>query len=142
MARDLNLVMLMGYVGQDPEVTYAGERGRANFSLAVKESWKNNAGEKQEKTMWVNCTVFVQSLVNLVGEYIRKGSRIQVSGKLDIRDVEDSSGNKKRYAGVLVNDIYFLNSKNGDGQSDSKPAPKQAQKTQADYEGGDDDIPF
>lgn len=84
-SRGINKVILVGNLGQDPEVRYtANGKAVANLSLATSESWKDQSGQIQEKTEWHRVVLFGK-LAEIAGEYLRKGSQIYVEGKLQTR---------------------------------------------------------
>ncbi|WP_185267424.1 single-stranded DNA-binding protein [Halopseudomonas xiamenensis] len=167
MARGVNKVILIGNVGGDPEVRYLPNGNAvANVTLATSDSWKDKqTGQQQERTEW-HRVVFFGRLAEIVGEYVRKGSKLYVEGRLQTREWEKDG--VKRYTTEIVVDIngqmQLLDSR-GQGGGDnmaprqqSRPAPQQqqyaqqpaqqqpAQQPQAqqmpDYDSFDDDIPF
>lgn len=168
MARGVNKVILIGNVGGDPEVRYMPNGNAvANITLATTDSWKDKqTGQQQERTEW-HRVVFFGRLAEIVGEYVRKGSKLYVEGRLQTREWEKDG--VKRYTTEIVVDIggqmQLLDSRGqggGEGMApqrsqQSRPAPQQqaqpaqqqqqpAQQPQAqqmpDYDSFDDDIPF
>jgi len=103
MAGSLNRVSLIGNVGKDPEVRTFQNGGKVvNFSLATAETWKDkNTGEKKEKTDWHTIAVFQEGLTNVAEQYIRKGSKVMVEGKLQTRKWQDQQG-QDRYSTEVV----------------------------------------
>src|SRR5690625_5337381 len=93
MARGINKVILIGNLGQDPEINYMPSGDAvANISVATSESWKDKeTGQPQERTEW-HRVVFFKRLAEVVGEYLKKGSKIYVEGKLRTRKWQDQSG--------------------------------------------------
>jgi single-strand DNA-binding protein len=88
MARSLNDVTLLGNVGADPEVkATAGGKKRATISLATSQQWKNQAGEKQEKTQWHRCIAW-GNVADIVGQYVKKGDKLLVKGSIEYRSYE------------------------------------------------------
>jgi single-strand DNA-binding protein len=154
MARGVNKVTLMGYLGQDPEVRYsAGGDAIASMSLATSESWKDkNTGQRQERTEWHRCVAF-KRLAEIVGEYAQKGALVYCEGKLVTRKWVDSGG-IDRYTTEVVLDVFQI--VDGGRKSDEKPAqkadarhnPNGTQKSYSapppppSYDSFDDDIPF
>lgn len=121
----VNKCIIIGRVGKDPEVRYA-QNGTAfaNLSLATSESWKDkNTGEQKEQTEWHN-VVFMGKLAEIVGEYVKKGSKIYVEGKLRTRKWQDQNG-KDRYTteiAVGVDGVMQMLDSRHDGQpAQSKP---------------------
>ncbi len=152
MARGVNKVILIGNLGKDPEVRYTpGGDAVANITLATSESWKDkNTGEQKEKTEW-HRVVFFGKLAEIVGQYLKKGSKIYVEGKLQTRKWQDKNGQDRYTTEVVVQgyggDMQMLDSR-GAGGGDFAPAQtgggapaSQPQPAMVD-EGFDDDIPF
>lgn len=165
MARGVNKVILIGNVGGDPEVRYLPNGNAvANVTLATSDSWKDKqTGQQQERTEW-HRVVFFGRLAEIVGEYVRKGSKLYIEGRLQTREWEKDG--VKRYTTEIVVDIggqmQLLDSRGqggGEGMApraqQSRPAPQrqaapqqqqQPAQPQAqqmpDYDSFDDDIPF
>lgn len=98
----LNQCQFIGRLGSDPEVRrLAGGEPVVNFRLAVSEKWRNKSGEKQERTEWVPVVIFNENLAKVAESYLRKGSRVFVSGKLQTREWQDKDG-QKRYSTEIV----------------------------------------
>ena len=94
MAGSVNKVILVGNVGQDPEVRQFQNGGQvASFSLATSETWKDkNTGERREKTEWHRIAVFSEGLVRVVQNYVKKGSKLYIEGQLETRKWQDKEG--------------------------------------------------
>ncbi|MCA8901044.1 MAG: single-stranded DNA-binding protein, partial [Hyphomonas sp.] len=94
MAGSVNKVILVGNVGQDPEVRQFQNGGQvASFSLATSETWKDrNTGERKEKTEWHRISVFSEGLVRVVQNYVKKGSKLYIEGQLETRKWQDKDG--------------------------------------------------
>ena len=103
MAGSLNKVMLIGNLGADPEIRSFQNGGRvANLRIATSETWKDrNTGERQERTEWHTVAIFSEGLVNVVENYLKKGSKVYVEGKLQTRKWQDQQGND-RYSTEVV----------------------------------------
>jgi single-strand DNA-binding protein len=103
MAGSLNKVMLIGNLGQDPEVRSFQNGGKVcNLRIATSEQWKDkNTGERQEKTEWHSVAIFSEGLINVCERYLRKGSKVYVEGQLSTRKWQDQSGND-RYSTEVV----------------------------------------
>ena len=157
MARGVNKVILVGNLGNDPDMRYtAGGAAVANISIATAESWKDkNTGEQQERTEW-HRVVFFGRLAEIVGEYLRKGSQVYVEGRLQTRKWQDKEGQDKYTTEIVANEMQMLGGKSGGSanydsapqsqpqpQQNSAPAP-QAQTAPASSAADDfdDDIPF
>ena len=105
MAGSVNKVILVGNVGNDPEIRTFGNGGKvANLSLATSESWRDKqSGEKREKTEWHRVAVFGEGLVGVIERYVKKGSKLYIEGKLQTRKWQDRDGNN-RYSTEVVAD--------------------------------------
>lgn len=103
MAGSLNKVMLIGNLGADPEIRSFQNGGKvANLRLATSETWKDrNTGERQERTEWHTVAIFSEGLVNVVENYLKKGSKVYVEGQLQTRKWQDQQGND-RYSTEVV----------------------------------------
>ena len=103
MAGSLNKVMLIGNLGADPEIRSFQNGGRvANLRIATSETWKDrNTGERQERTEWHTVAIFSEGLVNVVENYLKKGSKVFIEGQLQTRKWQDQSGND-RYSTEVV----------------------------------------
>jgi single-strand DNA-binding protein len=148
MARGVNKVILIGNLGKDPEVRYMPNGNAvANITLATSESWKDkSSGEQQEKTEWHRIVMF-RRLGEIAGEYLKKGSKVYIEGKLQTRKWQDSSGNDRYTTEIVADQMQMLDSRGGsaDFSSESKSAPAAAPAPVAASAGGgdfDDDIPF
>ncbi len=158
-SRGVNKVILIGNLGQDPEVKYMPNGGAVtNVTIATSESWKDKStGEQKEKTEW-HRVVFFQRLAEIVGEYLKKGSKVYIEGKLQTRKWQDQSGNDRYTTEIVANDMQMLDSRGGSGggggnfnqspsqSSGAAPQQQQQQPAAAPAGGGmgdfDDDIPF
>jgi single-strand DNA-binding protein len=146
----LNKVMLIGYAGADSEMKFtAGGIPVANFSLAVKEVYKNGNGEKKTNTLWIRCVAW-RRWAEIAGEFVTRGKFLFVEGRLQFRSYEDREGKKHDVTEVVVTTLRFLGPpKNGNG---AKPAESSKAAEQADEgdnpfsesgaESVDMDIPF
>ena len=103
MAGSVNKVILIGNLGADPEVRSFQNGGQVcNIRIATSETWKDrNTGERREKTEWHSVAIFQEGLVRIAQQYLRKGSKVYVEGKLQTRKWQDQSGND-RYSTEVV----------------------------------------
>ena len=103
MAGSLNKVMLIGNLGADPEIRSFQNGGKvANLRIATSETWKDrNTGERQERTEWHTVAIFSEGLINVVENYLKKGSKVYVEGQLQTRKWQDQQGND-RYSTEVV----------------------------------------
>ncbi len=114
-SRGVNKVILVGNLGQDPEVRYMPNGNAvANFTLATSESWKDQQGQQQERTEWHRCVAY-RRLAEVIGEYAKKGSKLYVEGRLQTRKWQDQSGQEKFTTEIIVNEMQLLDSR-GQGQ--------------------------
>lgn len=151
MARGINKVILIGNLGGDPEVRYTPNGSAvANVTLATSESWRDKqSGELQDRTEW-HRVVFFGRLAEIVGEYLRKGSKIYVEGSLRTRKWQDKTGTDRYTTEIIANEMHMLDSKgaNASNASHAAAAPQQtttqSQPAEAvmDVKDFDDDIPF
>jgi len=127
----VNKVILIGRLGADPEVRYtAGGSAIVNLSIATNEMWKDKqTGESQERTEW-NRVVFFGRLAEIVGEYLKKGSRVYVDGSLRTRKWQDKSGNDRYTTEVVADEMQMLDGRGegGGGRDDfdQSPSPRQS----------------
>ena len=103
MAGSLNKVMLIGNLGADPEVRSFQNGGKVcNLRIATSETWKDrNSGERQERTEWHQVAIFSEGLINVCENYLKKGSKVFIEGKLQTRKWQDQQGND-RYSTEVV----------------------------------------
>ncbi len=104
MAGSVNKVILVGNVGNDPEIRSFNNGGKvANFSLATSENWRDKqSGERREKTEWHRVAIFNDGLVGIVERYVKKGSKLYIEGKLQTRKWTDRDGNEKYTTEVVL----------------------------------------
>jgi len=150
----VNKVILVGNVGQDPEVKNTQDgRELATFSLATSENWKDkSSGEKKEKTEWHRVVVFSQGLVGIVKNYVKKGTKLYIEGQLQTRKWSDSNGVEKYTTEIVLQNfnstMQILDGKNSGGNSssgaDSYESSSSSKKGQSNVsvEETDDEIPF
>ncbi len=123
MARSVNKVILIGNLGKDPELRYAPNGSAvATFSLATSEQWKDQEGNPQERTSWHNIVVW-SKLAEIVAEYLKKGAKVYLEGRLQYRDYEAKDGNKRYITEIVVNELVMLGSRQGqDGAKEQSAA--------------------
>ena len=119
MARGINKVILIGNVGQDPEVKYMPSGGAVtNISVATSETWKDkNTGQPQERTEW-HRVVFFNRLGEIAGEYLRKGSQVYIEGSLRTRKWQAQDGTDRYTTEIVANEMQMLDSR-GDNSGSS-----------------------
>ena len=114
MSRSLNKVMLIGNVGSDPEIRATSGGARvAKLSLATNRSWSDRSGQQQEKTEWHRLTFFGR-LVDIVEQYVKKGDRLYVEGRIEYSQTEGDGG-PKYWTDVVINEMVMLGSSGGGG---------------------------
>ena len=111
--RGVNKVILVGNLGNDPEVRYMPNGNAvANLSLATSESWKDQQGQVQERTEWDRLTMY-RRLAEIAGEYLKKGSQIYVEGKLQTRKWQDQQGQDRYTTEIIVDQMQMLGGREG-----------------------------
>lgn len=120
MAGSLNKVLIIGNLGSDPEVRSTPNGAQvATFRVACSESWKDQSGQRHERTEWVTCVAWRQ-VAEIAQRYLHKGSKVYVEGKLQTRSWEDKNGGGKRYATeVLVDRLLMLDGRQGDARPEA-----------------------
>lgn len=128
MAGSVNKVILVGNLGRDPEIRQTQDGMKiANFSLATSESWKDKVtGERKEKTEWHRVVVMNEHIVNVVEQYVKKGSKLYVEGQLQTRKWTDQAGLERYTTEIIIGrfkgEINILDNKSGNNSSyDSTP---------------------
>lgn len=146
MTRGVNKAIILGSLGQDPEVRYTGSGvAVTTISIATNEQWKDkNTGETQERTEW-HRVVFFSRLAEIVGEYLRKGSQVYIEGRIQTRKWQDKEGNDRYTTEIVANEMQMLGSKssgNAPPSADHKPDEPDKPSNTQDADDFDDDIPF
>ncbi|HEM6842499.1 TPA: single-stranded DNA-binding protein [Providencia stuartii] len=131
-SRGVCKVILIGYLGQDPEIRYMPNGGAvANLTLATSESWRDKqTGEMREKTEWHRVVIFGK-LAEVAGEYLKKGSQIYVEGSLQTRKWTDQSGQDRYTTEVVVNIGGTMQMLGGNGGNNQAGGQKQQQQSQS-----------
>lgn len=151
MAKSVNKVILLGNVGKDPEIKATGSGiAVATFSIATSERFKDKSGNWQDRTEWHNLVAY-QRTAEIVRDYVKKGSKLYVEGRLQTSSWDDKTTGQKRYkTEIIVSDLSLLSGKgeggDGGGYSRSNTASFDQRGGAEDYsqatEITDDDIPF
>ena len=145
MSRGVNKVILVGNLGQKPEMRYtATQTAVANLSIATTESWKDKeSGENRDKTEW-HRVVFFGSLAEIAEKYLDKGSSVYVEGKIQTRKWQDKDGNDRYTTEVLGNQLTMLGSRSSSDSSNQTDNSSNIPFPDDDSGEGlsDDDIPF
>ena len=122
MSRSLNKVMLIGNVGNDPEIRATSGGARvAKLSLATNRSWSGRDGQQQEKTEWHRLTFFGR-LVDIVEQWVHKGDRLYVEGRIEYSQTQDDQGVVKYWTDVVITEMVMLGSSTGGGGGDGGSA--------------------
>jgi single-strand DNA-binding protein len=115
MSRSLNKVMLIGNVGNEPEIRATSSGARvAKISLATNRSWSDRSGQKQEKTEWHRLTFFGR-LVDIVEQWVKKGDRLYVEGRVEYSQTQDDKGAVKYWTDIVIQEMVMLGSTSGGG---------------------------
>lgn len=130
-SRGVNKVILIGNLGQDPDIrTMNNGEQVVNFSLATSETWNDrHTGEKREKTEWHRCVAY-RRLAEIIGQYVRKGSKLYLEGRLETRKWQGNDGQDRYTTEIIVNEMQMLDSRSGGtGNYDAaeQPARQNAQ---------------
>jgi single-strand DNA-binding protein len=149
MARGINKVILIGNLGKDPDVRYtAGGSAVANITVATSESWKDKqSGERKEQTEWHRVVLFGK-LGEIAGEYLKKGAKVYIEGRLQTRKWQGQDGQDRYTTEVVASDMQMLDSRGQGAAAFDEGRPQTASREPAPEYGGppggdfDDDIPF
>lgn len=141
--RGVNKVMLLGNIGKDPEVRVSPNgTAIANLTLATSETWKDQQGERQERTEWHRIVMFGRT-AEVARDYLRKGSKLYLEGKLQTRKWQDKEGKDQYTTEIVAHEFQMLDPKPADGErprpAERAPSPPAYQPPAADF---DDDLPF
>ena len=121
MAGSVNKVILIGNLGKDPEVKYTPQgTAVARLTVATNERYKDKAGEWQDRTEWHNVVLW-QRLAEIAGEYLKKGGKVYIEGRLQTRSWDDKQTNQKKYmTEVVANDLVLLSGRADSGGGGSE----------------------
>jgi single-strand DNA-binding protein len=148
MSRSLNKVTLIGNVGADPEVRQTASGTKlAKISLATSRSFTDRSGQRQEKTEWHRVT-FWDRMAEIVEQYVNKGDRMYVEGRLEYSQSEDGQGGTRYWTDIVAQEMILLGGSGGGGgggmERESAPsrAPRSRQQAAPTPFDDDDDLPF
>jgi single-strand DNA-binding protein len=148
MARTVNKVILVGNVGKDPEIKVASTGNSiATFSLATTDRTKDPAGNWIDRTEWHSLVAF-QRTAEIVRDYVKKGSKLYIEGRIQTRSWDDKDGQKKYRTEIIVNDLVLLSGRSDGESSGARSGSSYDQRQPAhddvvqSTEITDDDIPF
>ena len=139
MAGSVNKVILIGNLGRDPETRYTqGGSAVTNLRIATAESWKDKqTGEQQERTEWHSVVCFAR-LGEIAGEYLRKGSKVYIEGRLQTRKWQDKEGHDRYSTEIVANEMQMLDSRGGGDSGDAPPARQSGGAPRNQARGGGD----
>ena len=154
----VNKVILMGNLGRDPEVRFMPNGDAVcNFSIATTDSWKDKAGERQEKTEWHNIVMY-RRLAEIAGEYLKKGRPVYLEGRLQTRKWQTKEGQDRYTTEVIADSMQMLGGRDGAPAQESQPSSQPEAKDEFDqtpsrnsqsestssssFDEFEDDIPF
>ena len=159
MSRGVNKVIIIGNLGQDPEVSYT-QSGNcvSKISVATSESWKDKqTGQAQERTEW-HQVVFFNRLAEIAGEYLKKGSKVYIEGSLRTNKWQDQNGQDRYTTEIIANEMQMIDSRQQGHSQQPQPQPQQGSPQQGQayqnaqqgytpppsqgFNDFDDDIPF
>jgi single-strand DNA-binding protein len=136
--RSVNKAILIGNLGKDPELRYTSSGvAVATFSVATNEAWKDPDGNLQERTQWHNLVAW-RKLAEICGEYLKKGSKVYIEGKLQYRSYDDKNGVKRNVTEIVIDELLMLDSRGSaaSGDTTQMPAPQEGSGEKM------DDLPF
>lgn len=156
MAGGVNKVILVGYLGADPDMRYTPSgQGVCEMRLATSESWNDKNGQRQERTEWHRIVVWGKR-AEVCSKYLAKGRQVYVEGRIQTRSYDDKEGNKRYITEIIANDVQFLGGGGREGGGAGRGRAEEGPPPPSDgdfggYGGGggggggggpDDDIPF
>ena len=147
MSGTINKVIIIGNLGADPEVRKTQDgKTIANLSIATSDTWKDkNTGERKEKTEWHRVSVFNEGLCRIIEQYLKKGSKVYLEGKLQTRKWTDKEGSDKYTTEIILQNyegkLVMLDGKSNEGSA-AQQSYSEASTGFADNSGLEDEIPF
>ena len=135
--RGVNKAILIGNLGADPELRQTqGGQNVATFRIATSDRWKDKSGQMQERTEWHNIVAW-GALADIVQQYLTKGSQVYIEGRIQNRQWEDQSGQKRYTSEIVANQMVMLG-----GRGEGAPAGRAAARSGARGDAGRDERPF
>lgn len=142
MARSLNKVTLIGNVGNDPEIRATASGARvAKLSIATNRSFQDRSGQQQERTEWHRITIFGR-LVDVVEQWVKKGDRLYVEGRLEYSQTQDDQGATRYWTDIVVNEMIMLGSSGPQSAPSNGGYAQRAPAAAPPITEPDDDLPF
>jgi single-strand DNA-binding protein len=137
----INKALLIGNLGQDPELKYMPTGDAVcNFTIATTESWKDRDGNQKERTEWHRIVAY-RRLAEICGEYLKKGKLVYIEGKIQTRSWEDKDGVKK-YVTEIVADQMKMLGRRDEASSESFSPPQKSEPAPPASSNDEDDLPF
>ncbi|WP_154103518.1 single-stranded DNA-binding protein [Eikenella corrodens] len=141
----LNKVILIGRLGRDPECRYLPNGDAVcNFSIATSESWKDQSGQKKERTEWHNITMY-RKLAEIAAQYLKKGSQVYIEGRIQSRKYTGKDGIERTAYDIIASEMKMLGGKAEGWEEQHNPPPQPARQQTAapvPQDDIDDSIPF
>lgn len=136
--RGINKVILIGNLGQDPEIRYTPSGAPVcTFTMATNETWNDTSGERQERTEWHRIVTWRRQ-AEFCSEYLKKGSKVYVEGRIQTRSWEDQGGVKRYTTEIVARDVQMLDSRTAASEPSYAEAPLPPEPPASE----DDDLPF
>ena len=141
--KGINKAMIIGTVGRDLEVRHtSGGTAVVNMSVATSESWRDKqTGEKKDNTEWHNVTMFGK-LAEIAGQYLTKGSKVYIEGRLQTRKWQDKEGNDRYTTEIVASDMQMLGGRESRGEGKAWGSEHAGSKGGAPADDFEDDVPF
>ena len=140
MARGLNKIMVIGNLGRDPQMRYTPSGAPVtNFSVAVSRTFKGQEGDSREETEWFNVVAWRQ-LAEICNEYLKKGSKVYIEGRLQTRQYQDQQGQQRTSVEIVASDMMMLDSRGGPDARATGDESGAGVRGGADQDGGDEDV--
>ena len=137
--RGVNKVILIGNLGRDPEVRYTqGGSAVATLNIATSDSWTDQSGQKQERTDWHRVVIW-RRLAEIAKEYLSKGSRVYIEGRIQTRSWDDREGNKRYTTEIVANQMLMLGGRGGGDETSQEEPPAPPEEP---FEASNEDVPF
>ncbi|MDY0001185.1 MAG: single-stranded DNA-binding protein [Polyangia bacterium] len=142
MADGINKAILLGHLGQDPELRYtSGGQAVCNLRLATTDRWTGKDGQQNERTEWHTVVVWGKDAENC-GKFLKKGRQIYIEGRIETRSWDDREGNKRKTTEIKASRVLLLGGGGGRSRDDDMEGPPPQQDRDAPPDAGDDEIPF
>ena len=127
-SKGVNKAVILGNVGNDPELRFMSNgKAVANFTVATSEQWKDQQGQKQERTEWHRMVAY-DKLAEIIGQYVKKGSKLYLEGKLQTRKWQDQQGQDRYTTEIIVSEMQMLDGKPQQGGQQAPQGQQQPQR--------------